>query len=90
MKRVHIHVSGIVQGVYFRQNTLMQARELDLRGVARNLPDGRVEIVCEGRTDAIEALIAWCRKGPRGARVDAVDVQWEEFMDEFDDFRITY
>ncbi len=90
MKRVHIHVSGFVQGVYFRQNTLLKARELDLKGFARNLPDGRVEIVCEGRVEAIDDLIVWCKKGPRGARVDSVDVQREDFTDEFDDFRIEY
>ena len=90
MKRACIHVSGTVQGVYFRQNTLIKAQELGLKGLVKNLWDGRVEIVCEGSGESIDNIIAWCRKGPRGARVEDVDIQWEEFMDEFDDFRIAY
>jgi acylphosphatase len=90
MKRAHIHVSGIVQGVYFRQGTLAKARSLDLRGFVRNLSDGRVEIVCEGEAEAIEGLITWCRKGPIGARVEGLDVQWIESQDEFKDFRVAY
>jgi acylphosphatase len=90
MKRVHINASGVVQGVYFRQNTLAKARELGLRGFVRNLPDGRVEIVCEGSQEGIDNMIAWCRKGPREARVQSLDIQWGEFEDEFKDFRITY
>jgi acylphosphatase len=90
MKRVHIHVSGLVQGVYFRQNTLAKARELSLQGFVRNLPDGRVEIVCEGSREAIDNMIAWSRKGSKSARVEHLDIQWEEFQDEFKDFRIAY
>jgi acylphosphatase len=90
MKRVHIYVSGLVQGVYFRQNTLVKARELDLRGLVRNLPDGRVEVICEGKAEAIESLIAWCRKSPRGSHVESLDIEWEEFQDEFKDFQIAY
>jgi acylphosphatase len=90
MKRAHIHVSGIVQGVYFRQNTLIKAQELGLKGLVRNLRDGRVEVICEGSGEAIDNLIAWCRRGPRGSRVEDVDTQWEELKGEFDDFRIAY
>jgi acylphosphatase len=90
MKRVHIHVKGFVQGVYFRQNTLARARELGLRGFVRNLPDGRVEVICEGNGDAIDSMIAWCKKCPGDARVEDLDIQWEEFENEFRDFRIAY
>ena len=90
MKKVHIYASGIVQGVSFRQNTLAKARELGLQGFVRNLPDGRVEIVCEGSQEAIDNMIAWCGKGPRGAHVENLDIDWGEFEDEFKDFRITY
>jgi acylphosphatase len=90
MKRVHIHVSGIVQGVCFRQNTLIKARELGLNGSVRNLRNGGVEIVCEGNGEAIDKVIEWCRNGPRGARVEALDVQWEEFRGEFDGFQILH
>jgi acylphosphatase len=90
MKRVHIQVSGVVQGVYFRQNTLAKAREFGLRGLVRNLPDGKVEVICEGNQEAIDNMIAWCKKGPRDARVEGLDIQWEEFENEFKDFRIAY
>lgn len=88
MKRVHIFVKGIVQGVFFRHFTQQQARQLDIKGWVRNLPDGRVEIVCEGSTDSIEKMIAWCKKGPQGAYVEGIDVQYEEYKNEFTDFKI--
>jgi len=59
MKRVHIFVSGIVQGVFFRHFTSMKAKQLGLTGWVRNLRDGRVEMVCEGNEDAIKEMIAW-------------------------------
>jgi acylphosphatase len=90
MKRVHIHVSGFVQGVYFRQNTLATARDLGLRGLVRNLPDGRVEVICEGNQEAIDKMIAWCKKGPGDARVEGLDIEWEELDNQFRDFRIAY
>lgn len=70
-------VDGRVQGVYYRASTQEQARALGLRGWVRNLPDGRVELRAQGTRDRVEALIAWCRKGPPSARVTSVDVDWE-------------
>lgn len=65
-------VSGKVQGVFFRASTRGQALRLGLRGHARNLPDGRVEVVAVGDDDAIDALADWLRRGPPTARVDGV------------------
>jgi len=65
-------VSGRVQGVFFRASTREQARRLGLHGHARNLPDGRVEVVAAGADDAIDALAGWLRRGPSGARVGEV------------------
>lgn len=65
-------VSGHVQGVFFRASTRQQALRLRLRGHARNLADGRVEVVVAGDEDAIEAMAAWLRQGPPMARVDDV------------------
>lgn len=65
-------VSGKVQGVFFRASTARRACELDLRGLARNLPDGRVEVLAAGPADALAILEAWLREGPPLARVDAV------------------
>lgn len=90
MKRVHIYVSGIVQGVFFRHNTISKAKELGLNGWVRNLRDGRVEIICEGNGDCIDRMIEWCSEGPRDAYVENLDIRWEEFKNEFNSFQITY
>ena len=66
-------VSGRVQGVFFRASTRDAARALGLAGYARNLDDGRVEVVAQGSEDAIEALRAWLHDGPPQARVDQVE-----------------
>jgi len=77
MKRVRVLVSGRVQGVFFRQTCASLAREAGVGGSVRNLDDGRVEAVFEGDDDAVDRLVAWCRRGPERARVDAVDVTSE-------------
>lgn len=79
MRRVHAFVSGHVQGVYFRESTADQARLLDVRGWVRNLDDGRVEAVFEGEEKALDEMLAWCRRGPPAARVEAV-VHHEEVV----------
>ena len=62
-------VSGKVQGVFFRASARVQALRLDLSGSARNLADGRVEVIVAGEADAIEALGRWLRQGPPSAEV---------------------
>lgn len=69
-KRVHVWVSGRVQGVFFRGSACKQAVRIGLVGWARNLPDGRVEILAEGEAERIAQFLAWCRSGPPMARVD--------------------
>lgn len=76
--RRHVWVSGIVQGVFFRASTIEEARRLDLGGWVRNLPDGRVEAVFEGPEGAVEAAVAWCRRGPERAVVERVEVAEED------------
>lgn len=73
-------VSGKVQGVFFRASTREQAQRLGLGGHARNLPDGRVEVLAVGDADAIDELATWLRQGPPQARVEAV--QREAAADE--------
>lgn len=63
-------VSGKVQGVFFRASTARQADQLGLRGYARNLPDGRVEVLAIGDEAALATLAGWLRQGPSRARVD--------------------
>ncbi|WP_019949440.1 acylphosphatase [Hymenobacter aerophilus] len=80
-------VHGRVQGVFFRQSTRQQARQLGLVGYARNNPDGTVTIAAEGPTEALAALESWCRQGgPVAARVDKVEVTAEEVQgyEQFD------
>lgn len=78
MIRRRLIVHGHVQGVFFRETARRHAERLGVAGSARNLPDGTVEVVAEGERDAVERLIELCREGPRGARVDWVDVRSEE------------
>ncbi len=84
--RAHVFVSGYVQGVNFRWYTVENARRRDVAGWVRNTPDGRVEAVFEGREEAVQWLVDWCRVGPRSARVTDVEVTWEdpEGLDSFD------
>lgn len=86
--RVRISVRGRVQGVWYRGSTRDQARRLGLRGWARNLADGSVEVVAEGDPDAIEQLVAWCRTGPPGARVTGITVQREPVRGDVQDFKV--
>jgi len=88
--RAHVFISGRVQGVFFRAHTQEKAFELGVKGWVRNLPDGRVEAVFEGDEDAVKKIIDWCHVGPPAARVDDVEVIWEEYKGEFDSFSIRY
>ncbi len=88
--RAHIFVSGRVQGVFFRQKTKQQAESLGIRGWVKNLDDGRVEAVFEGEEEAVEALVDFCKKGPKGANVAGVKIDREQFLGEFDDFEVVY
>ncbi|MGF2685714.1 acylphosphatase [Marinobacter sp. DUT-3] len=83
-----ILVSGKVQGVCYRASTEDVARRLNLTGYAKNLPDGRVEIVAEGLQDDLQALKDWCEEGPPAARVTGVEVREVPVSDEFREFRI--
>ena len=69
-KRIHIFVTGRVQGVFFRQSTKVMAIKNNVKGWVRNLDDGRVEIVGEGEIQDIENLTQWCKTGPANSRVD--------------------
>jgi acylphosphatase len=89
-RKAVIVVSGIVQGVYYRYSTKDKADDLGLSGTVRNLPDGDVEVVAEGEQGQIEALIEWCKRGPRGARVDRIGVEWDEPTGTYADFSIVY
>ena len=71
MRRVHVVISGRVQGVGFRYHTRQTGERLALTGWVRNCPDGTVEVEAEGPGDSVEDLLAWLRTGPAGAHVEA-------------------
>ncbi|MEZ5460640.1 acylphosphatase [Dokdonella sp.] len=73
MACARFHVSGRVQGVYFRASTRAQALHLGICGYARNLRDGRVEVLAEGEEESLSALEQWLQHGPDGARVTGVE-----------------
>jgi acylphosphatase len=87
MQATRFIVSGKVQGVFFRASTREQAQRLELRGHARNLPGGSVEVLAAGADDAIETLARWLQHGPPHARVDRVERSSIQ-VDVMDDFRI--
>ena len=76
--RARVVITGKVQGVYFRGTAEDEARSRDLAGWVRNTRDAQVEAVFEGEKAAVEAMIAWCHRGPPAARVTGVAVTWEE------------
>jgi acylphosphatase len=86
--RAHIYVSGRVQGVYFRRDTMTKALRLGLKGWVRNLPDKKVEAVAEGEEENVEEFIRWCHEGPPLAIVRGVEVSRERPTGEFETFRI--
>jgi acylphosphatase len=81
-------VSGRVQGVGYRAAARDRANQLGLDGFARNLWDGRVEIVAEGPADRVDTFLAWNETGPIGARVTSLTVEDEAPTDETTGFRI--
>ena len=84
-------VTGLVQGVMFRDFTRRQAEGLDLSGYVRNLPGGRaVEIEAEGERASLEELLKIVQKGPPKARVESVSPAWGEYTGKYRNFRIEY
>lgn len=90
LKQAKIWVSGRVQGVFFRSQTKSQADKLDLTGWVRNLPNGYVEIVACGKEENLKKLIQWCKRGSTLAKVEKIEVNWEEPKEFFNGFEIIY
>ena len=89
MKRVHIYVSGKVQGVFFRAETQRTATNHKLTGWVRNMSDGRVEALLEGEDTDVDKMIAWCKTGPPAARVDHVEFIEEPYTGNLRGFNIS-
>ncbi len=88
VRRVQVQISGRVQGVFFRARTRDKARSLGLKGWVRNLRNGDVELVAEGHSVAVAALLDWCRVGPLLARVETCRVSEQPPTGEFADFGV--
>jgi len=89
-QRVHLLVSGKVQGVFFRQALKVVAKKNNVLGWVRNLKDGRVEAILEGDNKSINSVIEWTRIGSANSRVDDIEVSNEEFKNEFLMFDVLY
>jgi len=89
-KRFHVTVSGRVQGVFFRANTLRKALSLGLSGWVKNLPDGRVETVFEGESGNAEEMLLWCKTGAPPARVAGIAYSEEKAAGDLRDFKIVH
>lgn len=90
MERIHLVISGHVQGVFFRASVRDLANTLGLTGWVRNLPDGRVETVAEGLKEKLLQFHKWCQNGPPGAHVNGVECRWESATGEFRNFVISH
>jgi len=90
MKQVHIVVHGSVQGVFFRAKTRDIALSLGLKGYAKNMPDGSVEVVAEGPEDKLKELIEFCKEGPEMAKVNKVDIHFNQASNEFEGFEVRH
>lgn len=86
--RVHVFISGRVQGVFFRVKTRSEALKRKVFGWVRNLADGRVEAVFEGEKENVDEMINFCGIGPQGAYVSNVEIFPEENNEKFNGFEI--
>jgi acylphosphatase len=89
-ERAHFYFEGRVQGVGFRYTAEKVALDIGLTGWVKNLPDGRVEAVCEGPREKIEAFSEKLKTGPLGAHIRKVACDWQKPTGEFDDFTVEF
>ena len=89
-QRVHIFISGKVQGVFFRQALKVIAKKNNVVGWVRNLIDKRVEAILEGDSKSVNLVIEWAKIGPANSHVDNIEISNEEFRNEFSTFEVLY
>jgi len=88
--KVHVIISGRVQGVWFRADTKDKAEQLGIGGWVRNTTDGKVEAVFEGDEENIKEMLDWCHHGPPSAEVENVEIEKQTPSNGFDGFSIKY
>jgi len=89
-KRIHVFYSGLVQGVGFRYTARDIASRLGLDGWARNLRDGRVEVVCEGEEQGLKAFLEGIKEEVPGHYIEDTDISWEQPLGEVRGFEIRF
>jgi acylphosphatase len=89
-KTLHARVEGMVQGVGFRFSTVHKARGLGVKGYVRNLRDGTVEVVAEGRETQLRQLECWLHQGPPGAVVRRVECRYTPYQGVYRSFGVDY
>jgi acylphosphatase len=88
LARAHILASGLVQGVFYRRFVQTKANSYSLNGWVRNLPNGQVELACEGEKGLILDFAKELRVGPPSANVAGLEIEWQDYVGDFDNFRI--
>ncbi len=89
-KQVILKIHGRVQMVLYRDSTRRKAVKLGLVGWVKNEKDGTVMILAQGEEEKLKELIDWSKNGPMLARVDKIDIDWQEATSQFDKFEIKY
>ncbi len=89
-KHLNIKIYGRVQMVLFRDSAKRKAKKLGLRGFVKNEPDGAVYIEAEGDEKNLNEFFEWCKKGPVLAKVEKVDCDYSDKLENFDDFEIIW
>jgi acylphosphatase len=87
-KYIHAYIYGIVQGVGYRYFAYKWAKKLGIKGMVKNLSDGRVEVEGEGEEESLNLFLEKLSQGPLGAVVEKIDVQWKDYIGLFNDFYI--
>ena len=90
MKRVEVFFNGKVQGVFFRANIQRKAKALGITGVTKNLTDGRVWCLLEGKEEELKDVIKWACSGIPMAKVQSVEEKWGHYLEEYTGFDIIH
>ncbi len=80
-KTVRLYITGIVQGVFFREFIKTNAEKYDVKGFTRNLEDGRIEVFLEGNVDEVDKMRELCKQGPKHSQIQKVEEKLEKFQD---------
>jgi len=89
-KQIILKIYGRVQMVMYRDSARRKAKKLDLTGWVMNKSDGTVELIAEGKEESLKELIDWCYNGSILAKVNKIDVNWQEATSQFEKFKIKY